>query len=258
MFKTVVFDKRESVAYVTLNRPDKLNAYNVQMRDDLHEVFGIVRDDPDIRAMVIHGAGKAFCAGADLTEFGTAPSPVIARGVRWGRDLWGILKDVDKITVAAMHGYVFGSGFEMALLCDFRLAAEGTVFGLPETGLGFIPGAGATQALPRVIKPGAALVSILTGERIDSAEAYRLGLLHRVVPRESLLAQAEAFARRILSAGPLATTIAKEAINKGLDLSLENGLRLEERLSDLLFDSSDAWEGLRAHVHERNPLYRGK
>lgn len=228
------------------------------MRDDLYEVFTAVRDDPDVGAMIISGAGKAFCAGADLSEFGTAPSPVIAREVRWERDLWGVLKDMDKLTIAAMHGYAFGSGLELALLSDLRYAAEGTVFGLPETGLGFIPGAGATQSLPRIVSSGRALEIILACQRIDSAEAYRLGLVHRVFPRESLLAEAEAIARRILDAGPLAVPLAKEAINSGLDLTLAEGLALESRLGEIAFGTLDAWEGLRAHVEGRAPEFRGR
>jgi len=257
-FKTLIFDKKGEVAYVTLNRPEVLNAYSIQMRDDLYEVLTFVRDDPEVRVVIFAGAGRAFCAGADLTEFGTAPSPVIAREVRWKRDLWGVLKDMPKITIAAMHGYVFGSGMEMALLSDFRLAAEGTRFGLPETALGFIPGAGASQALPRIAKPGTALAMILAGERIDAQEARRIGLVHRVVARESLMAEAEGLARRILSAGPLAVPLAKEAVSKGLDLSLEEGLRLEARLSALVWSTDDAWEGLRAHVEGRAPQFSGR
>ena len=253
---TVVYEKQGAIARVTLNRPRALNAYNIQMRDDLYEVFTAVRDDPDVRAMIISGAGKAFCAGADITEFGTAPSPIIAREVRWGRDLWGALKDLDKLTVAAMHGFVFGSGLEMALLCDLRFAAEGTIFGLPEDALGFIPGAGATQTLPRVIRPGTALEMILTCDRIDATEMHRVGLVHRVFPQDSLLAEAGEVAREVLSAGPVAVSLAKEAINSGLDITLREGLDLEARLADLVFSTSDAWEGMRAHVEGRKPVFR--
>lgn len=258
ILNTVIYEKHDAIAYVTLNRPKAMNAYSVQMRDDLYEVFTAVRDDPDVRAMIVSGAGKAFCAGADLTEFGTAPSSIIAREVRWGRDLWGVLKDLDKLTIVAMHGYVFGSGLELALLSDIRLAAEGTIFGLPETALGFIPGAGATQSLPRVVNPGTALEMILTCDRIDAEEAYRIGLVQRIVSQASLLAEAEQIASKVLAAGPVAVSLAKEAINTGLDLSLKEGLDLEARLSDLAFSTSDAWEGLRAHVEGRTPVFRGK
>lgn len=249
---TVVYEKRDDVVFVTLNRPHKLNAYNIQMRDDLYEALTAVRDDPDIRVMILSGAGRAFCAGADLTEFGTAPSPVIARDVRWERDLWGVLKDLDKVTIAALHGHVFGSGLEMALFCDLRLAAEGTIFGLPETSWGFIPGAGATQALPRLTRPGSATAVILTGERIDALEAYRIGLVHRVTAHSELASEAELLARRILNCPPEAVVLAKEAVNKGMDMSLEQGLRLEERLNEYAFATRDAWDGLRAAASRGN------
>lgn len=250
-FKTVLYEKKDDIAYVTLNRPEVLNVYSVQMRDDLFEVLNVIRDDPDVRAAIVSGAGRAYCAGADLSEFGTAPSPVIARDVRWQRDVWGVLKNLDKLTIAAMHGYALGSGLELALLCDIRIAAAGTRFGLPETSLGFIPAAGATQSLPRIVKRGTALRMILLGERIDADEALRLGLIHKVVPPDdpspcservrnavegpgpALVAEAEATARRILRASPLALSLAKQAINGGLDLTLEEGLRLERRLCDL-------------------------
>jgi enoyl-CoA hydratase/carnithine racemase len=250
--ETVVYEKNDNIVFVTLNRPHKLNAYNVQMRDDLYEAFTAVRDDPDVRVMIISGAGRAFCAGADLTEFGTAPSPVIARDVRWQRDLWGVLKDLDKVTIAAVHGHVFGSGLELALFCDLRLAAEGTIFGLPETSWGFIPGAGATQALPRITRPGSAMAAILTGERIDALEAYRIGLVHRVRAESELMTEAELLARRVLICPPQAILLAKEAVNKGMDMSLEAGLRLEERLYEYSYATWGAWNGLRAAAKSVN------
>src|SRR5437899_204426 len=125
-FSTILYEKEDDVAWVTLNRPHVLNAYSVQMRDDLAEVLGAVRDDQEIRALVLRGAGGAFCAGADLTEFGTAPSPTAARRIRFARDVWALLGNLEIPTIAALHGFVFGSGLEMALFCDLRIAAEGT------------------------------------------------------------------------------------------------------------------------------------
>ncbi|MBI4318517.1 MAG: enoyl-CoA hydratase/isomerase family protein [Chloroflexi bacterium] len=256
-FKTVVYEKSGDVAHVVLNRPEALNAYNVQMRDDLYEVFTAVRDDPEVLVMIVSGSGRAFCAGADLSEFGRAPSPIVARDVRWERDLWGVLKDLDKITIAAMHGHALGSGLEMALFCDLRVAAEGTQFGLPEAALGFIPAAGATQSLPRIVKGGTALAMILACQRINAVEAHRIGLVHRVVAKESLLAEAEGMARSVLKAGPVALALAKEAVNRGLDLSLKEGLALEARLAEFAFATRDAWEGLHARVCGREPKFRG-
>src|SRR4030066_2566316 len=161
-FKTLIFKKEDSIGYVTLNRPDVLNIYNIQMRDDLYEVLRAIRDDPEVRVAIFKGAGeKAFCAGADLSEFLTAPSPVIARQVRFTRDVWGLFLSIPQPLIAAVHGYVLGSGIEIALSCDIRIASEDTKFALPEVGLGILPAAGGTQTLPRAIGRARALEMLL-------------------------------------------------------------------------------------------------
>ena len=181
---TVLYEKCGGVARLTLNRPRRLNAYNVAMRDELYSLLEAVRDDPEVRAVALGGAGeRAFCAGADLSEFGTAPSQVVARAVRWERDVWGLFLDIDKPIVAALHGYVIGSGVEMACLCDLRVASEDATFAMPETALGMAPAAGGSQTLPRVVGRGPALEMLLAGRRLSAAEAYRAGLAHRVVSR---------------------------------------------------------------------------
>lgn len=231
-FKTLIYDKRDGIAYVTLNCPQALNAYNIQMRNDLYEVLSAIRDDDEVRVAIFKGAGeKAFSAGADLTEFLTAPTPVIARQVRWERDVWGLFLKMPQPLVAALHGYVLGSGIEMALCCDIRIASEDAQFGLPEVGLGIIPAAGGTQTLPRTIGPGKALEMLLTGGRIGAEEAFNLGLINRVVPRDELFKCAEEMAKRIASYNPEAIRFAKEAVIRGLDLPLSEGLELEKRLA---------------------------
>lgn len=256
-FHTIIYDKKDGIAYITLNRPQVLNVYNVQMRDDLYQALLAVRDDPEVQALIISGAGRCFSAGADLTEFGTAPSVVIAREVRWARDVWGLLKSLSQPTIAAVHSYTLGSGLEMALFCDLRIAAEGAVFGLPEVALGFIPAAGGTQTMPREIKRGWATELILTGARIDAWEARRIGLVNKVVPREQLMAEAEGMARTVMSRGPIAVRLAKEAVNKGLDMPLGEGLRLEASLAALARATADAREGIAAFVEKRPPQFRG-
>jgi enoyl-CoA hydratase/carnithine racemase len=230
-FETVIYEKRGRVAWLTLNRPERLNAYNMQMRDDLDEVLGAVRDDAEVGALVVRGAGRAFCAGADLTEFGTAPSPGVARRIRFARDVWGALKSLDVPTVAALHGFAFGSGLELALLCDLRLAAAGTQLGLPEVRLGMIPAAGGTQTLARVCGLGVALDLLLTGRRVDADEALRLRIVSRVVPEDRLEQAADELARDLTMLDPRALKAARRAIKEGADLSLEQGLRLEGRLA---------------------------
>ncbi|HEY7066059.1 MAG TPA: enoyl-CoA hydratase/isomerase family protein [Chloroflexota bacterium] len=230
-FDTVVYEKTDAVAWVTLSRPEVLNAYNIRMRDELYEVFAAVRDDPDVRALVLRGAGRAFCAGADLTEFGTAPSPTIGRRVRFARDVWALLAGLPVPSVATLHGFAFGSGLEMTLFCDLRLAAEGTAFAMPEVRLGMIPAAGGTQTIPRVGGLGAALDVLLTGRRFDAAEALRLGLVTRVVPADQLAAETAALARELAAVDPRAVRAIRQAVREGADLPLEQGLRLEARLA---------------------------
>ena len=239
-FETVLYEKKEHIAYVTLNRPHALNAYSVQMRDDLYEVLSAIRDDDEVRVSIVKGAGdKAFCAGADLTEFLTAPSAIEARQIRFRRDLWKLFLTMPQPLIAAVHGYVLGSGMEIAACCDIRIASEDAVFGLPEVGLGIIPGAGGTQTIPRLIGVSRSLEMLLTNRWIPADEAHRFGLVNKVVPKGEHVKTAEEIALRIASFYPEAVRRAKEAITKGLDMSLQEGLELERRLT-LKQKSSDA------------------
>ena len=231
-FEVIIYEKNDGVAYVTLNRPKALNAYNIQMRDELYEVLGAIKDDPDVDVVILKAAGeKAFCAGADLTEFLTAPPPVFARQARFERDVWGRFLSVPQPVIAAMHGYVLGSGIEMSLCCDIRLATDDARFGLPEPGLGIIPAAGGSQTLPRTIGQAAALEILLSGRWIDAKEALHLKLVNRILPRSELLPEAEELARKIQSYDKKAIRAIKQAVWRGLDLSLRDGLELETRLA---------------------------
>ena len=237
-FEVILYEKTDGIGYVTLNRPQALNAYNLQMRDELYQVLGAIKDDPEVKVAIFKGAGeRAFCAGADLTEFLTAPSPVIARQVRWERDVWGLFLSITKPLIAAVHGYVLGDGLEIALCCDIRLASEDTQFGMPELGLGIIPAAGGTQTLPRMIGGAKALEVLLTGRWIKAEEAHRLKLVNQVVSRNDLLPAAERLANKIKAYSPTAVTYAKQAITRGLDLSLDEGLELEAKLGRLIISS---------------------
>ena len=233
-FDTLTYEKQNGLARVTLNRPDVLNVYNMRMRDELWEVFCAIRDDPTVRALLLNGAGRSFCAGADLTEFGSAPSVAVAREVRWARDVWGLLHGLEIPTIAALHGYVIGSGLEMALLCDVRIAAEGTQFRFPELSLGFIPAAAGTQTLPRLIGLGYSLEMLLSGAWIDHESGLRWGLVNRVVPPDRLLSAAETLAFTMMSRNPLAIRLAKEAIRRGAELPLSEGLQIEVRFAQRL------------------------
>ncbi len=229
---TVLYFKEGPVAHVVLNRPRVINAYNLQMRDELYQVLEAVRDDPDVRVAVLRGAGaRGFCAGADLTEFGTAPSLDMARRVRWERDVWGLFLSIRKPLVAALHGHVIGSGVEMACLCDVRIAAEDAVFRMPEVALGMVPAAGGTQTLPRAIGRAWALDMVLTNRQVDAQQALSIGLVHRVVPRERLLAAAQEVASALASLSPAALAAARAALLEGMDLPLAQALELEWRLA---------------------------
>jgi enoyl-CoA hydratase/carnithine racemase len=226
-----------SVAVVTLNRPEVLNAYDVTMRDGLYECLEAVRDDPDVRVMVLQGNGRAFCTGGDIHEFGSAPSPVGAREVRWRRDVWGTLWRLPKITLAAVHGVAVGGGFEMALLCDQCIAATDARFALPEVGLGMIPGVAGTQTAPRLVGLGRGVDVVVAARWLDARTARRWGIAAKVVPPQRLRSEALRYARRLARLPSAAVAALKRAVNDGLDHSLVQGLDLEKRCERTLRDA---------------------
>ena len=230
-----------TVAVVTLNRPQRLNAYDVSMRDGLYEALLAVRDDPGVRAMVLCGNGRAFCSGGDVAEFGSAPSPTRAREVRWLRDVWGTLWRLPAVTIAAVHGHAVGGGFEMALLCDQCVASRDARFALPETGLGMIPGVAGTQTLPRLIGTTRALRLVLGGEALDARAAHQLGLVTRVVSRARLFSAALALARTVARLDRDLVTQLKRSINEGLDRSLIHALALEHVLHPRTLGPLNPW-----------------
>ena len=230
-FRTIVFEKVGRVAHLALNRPERLNAYSVAMRDDFAEALHLVAEDDEIGALLITGKGRAFCAGADLSEFGTAPSQVIARNARWQRDVWGQLLGLDKPIVVAAHGYCIGSGVEILLLGDLRIAASDTVFAMPEVQLGMIPAAGGSQTLPANVGPSVALDLLYTGRRFGAAEAMAYGVVSRVVEPDDLETTAWQIVQELseLPAGFAAAL--KSAWRPGSDMPLDAGLALEQRLA---------------------------
>ena len=229
---TVLIEKRGGAAVLTLNRPEVINAFDTRMRDDLFSALGAALDDPDAGAILIRGAGaRGFCAGADLTEFGSAPSQTVARRVRWERDLWGLFASAPKPLIAAIHGYAIGSGVEIACLCDLRIASEDAVFRMPETALGMIPAAGGSQTLPRAVGLSASMKALLANETIDAERALSLGLVHRVVPRAALSEASEIAARRLAEIPPETSAAIKRAVNEGMDAPLPQALALETRLA---------------------------
>jgi enoyl-CoA hydratase len=252
---TVLLEKRDGVAWVTLNRPDRLNAYNVAMRDDLFASLNAVHADRDVRAMVLAGAGAAFSTGGDVSEFGQAPSPTAARWIRFRRDVWGRMRALPIPTVAAVHGFTVGGGLEMALLCDVAIAAEDARFCLPETSLGMIPGVAGTQTASRRLGLGWALDLNLTGRWIDADLALFIGLVAEVVPLKALDRVAHTLAAELGRLPREQAAIAKLAVWEGLNASLAEGLDLEQRLGMRLERFSTA-AGLRPDADRTRPRRR--
>lgn len=226
-YRTIRFERDGAVARVTLDRPRTLNAYDRAMRDDLFDALSLVAADRTIRALVLRGNGPAFCAGGDVREFGSAPSPLVARDVRLRRDNWALLRALPQPTIAAIHGHAAGSGLEMALLCDFRIAAEGARLSLPESRLAMIPGVVGTQTLPRAVGVGRALEMVLRGAPIDARRALRIGILGAIVPPPRLREEADRLAARLARIDSGLTCAIKRLVWGTCDRTLAQGLAAE-------------------------------
>src|SRR5580658_2068021 len=238
--ETVIYEKKGRTAYVTMSRPKVLNALNHAALADLRAAFEDARDDESIRGVILTGAGdKSFIAGADINEVAT-DTPVQAEAkTRRGHDLMDLIENLGKPVIAAVNGFALGGGCETALACTIRLASESAKFGLPEVKLGIMPGYGGTQRLPRLVGKGVALQLILTGAIISAQEAYRIGLVNEVVPGNELIGRAEAILNQIGANAPLSVKFALEAVNKGLETSLFEGLALEATLVALSTSTED-------------------
>ncbi|HEX9705841.1 MAG TPA: enoyl-CoA hydratase-related protein [Gemmatimonadales bacterium] len=258
-YQTLLFDVRDGVAFITINRPDKLNALNDQVVDDLAAAAERIATDPAIRGAIITGSGpKAFVAGADIGDLAKqGPFDGKARSLR-GQAVLRRLETSGKPVIAAINGYALGGGCELALACHLRIAADTAKFGQPEVKLGIAPGYGGTQRLPRLVGKGVAFRLILTGEVIDAQEAYRIGLVNKVVPAADLLPESEKLLRDILATGPLAVRLALEAVDRGLDMTLDDGLLLEANHFGLLAATHDMKEGLTAFLEKRPPRFEGR
>ena len=227
------------VATITLCHPP-LNIYDLEMRDGLIEAITAVRDVPDVRCVVLAAEGKHFSAGADLSEFGTAESIFDARRIRWDRDPWLPLVKLPVPTLCALHGYALGSGLEMSLLCDLRIASTDSVLGFPEVKLGMLPAAGGTQSLTAAIGPAAALPLVLSGRNIDAVEAHRLGIVCEVVPPDDLGGRTVELASELARLDPLTARALRRCLRAANDLPLEHGLATERRWARLLASGADA------------------
>jgi len=258
-YATILHEAADGVVTITLNRPEVHNAMNEQMRQELTRCFGDLATSDAARVVVVTGAGeRAFSAGADIREFVEPQVPVRFRESRKRVDFRQAMDRCPQPIIGAIRGYALGGGLELALACDIRIAGEDAQLGLTEVNLAIIPGGGGTQRLPRLIGRGRALEMILTGARIDAREAWRIGLVERVVPAADVLASARELARTLAEKAPVALRYAKEAVVKGLELPLADGLRLENDLATLLRTTEDRVEGAKAFLEKRKPRFTGK
>jgi enoyl-CoA hydratase len=253
------FSVNNYVGLVTINRPEVLNCLNYETLEALEQIVGSIRSQKLIRAVIFTGAGtRAFSTGADLKERRNLTEAEVRRNVRKIREVFNSIDNLPQPTIAAINGYAFGGGLELALACDFRIAVEHTKMGLTETSMAIIPGAGGTQRLPRLIGESKAMELILTAQKITSEEALQYGLINRVVKQNELHNVSTAFAELILNNGPIAVQQAKFAIKNGMNASLETGLSIESRAYEVTIPTKDRIEALNAFNEKRPPNFRGE
>ncbi|WP_263358583.1 enoyl-CoA hydratase-related protein [Acidicapsa ligni] len=257
--ETVVYEKKGPIAYVTINRPKVLNALNKTVIADLRSAFEDVRDDSTVRGVIFTGAGdKAFAAGADVGEIVNDTGVEAEEKTRAGQAVTNLIDNLGKPVIAAINGFALGGGCELTMACTIRLAAETARFGQPEVKLGIMPGYGGSQRLPRLVGKGRALQLILTGEIISAQEAYRIGLVNEILPNANLIARAEEILQLILANAPIGVKLSIEAVNKGLETSLEQGLLLEAALFAICVGTEDKKEGTSAFLEKRVARFQGR
>jgi enoyl-CoA hydratase/carnithine racemase len=258
-YETILYDKRDSIGYVTINRPEKLNALNRKVITELDECFEGIQSDDEVRVVILTGAGeKAFVAGADIGEVAPLTSLEGRETSARGQRVLDRIENLGKPVIAALNGYALGGGCELAMACALRIASENARLGQPEVKLGIIPGYGGTQRLARLIGRGRALELILTGDPVGAQEAYRLGLVNGVVPLADLISSCEALGRKIAANAPLAIKFALEAVQHGLQMTLDEGQFLEANLFGLCCTTEDMKEGTRAFLEKRPAQFKGK
>lgn len=259
MYKTLIYEKKENIGFLTINRPEKLNAISNELISELKNLLDEIEKDEELRVLIITGAGdKAFVAGADIKE-------LVDRDARLGRkvsqerqEIFSRIENLPVPVIAAVNGYALGGGLELALACSLRICSEKAQFGAPEVKLGIIPGDGGTQRLPRQVGLGRAMELILTGDFIDAQEAYRIGLVNKVFPQEELMEKAIELAKKIASRPPLAVRFAKEAVNRSQDGDAASGFALESYLHALSCTTEDKKEGVSAFLEKRKGKFKGK
>jgi enoyl-CoA hydratase len=258
-YENILMEKKEGIGYITVNRPEKLNALNIKTVLELMDAFQAMGTDDEVAVVILTGSGeKSFVAGADIPEFmDLTPDGARDYAMR-GQKLLITIERLGKPVIAAVNGFALGGGCEIAMACSIRVASDNAKLGQPEVGLGLIPGYGGTQRLPRLVGKGRAYEMILGGRPIDAARAEQIGLVNKVVPQAELIATCEKMAKGIAKQGPLAVKYCLEAVDRGLNMSLDDGLALEADLFGLVFGSEDVREGVKAFTEKRKADFKGK
>lgn len=259
-YQEIIYEKENTLAIITFNRPDVRNALNYLAIDEALAAAGDAEADEGVRVVILTGAGdKAFVAGADIEELRERNTLTeLGRRSAQRRVLANLLETMSKPTIAAINGFAVGTGLELAMACTIRIASENARFGQPEVNLGIMPGNGGTQRLSRLVGEGRAMEMILTGELIDAQEAYRIGLVNRVVPQAELMPCVKDMAAKLAAKPPLAIKLAKDAIHSGLNLNLKDGIEYENKLFAILCGSQDKQEGVNAFLEKRRPDFQGR
>jgi len=259
-YETLIYEKEEGIAIVTMNRPERLNALSFKLKEELSSVFDVMEKDDEVKVVILTGGPKAFSAGADIKERSTVQmsQPQFFFNQRKTHDFFCKIEDFEKPVIAAVSGVAVGGGCELSLVCDLRIASETARFGVPEVKIGVIPAAGGTQRLPRIIGITKAKELLYTGDFVDAQEAYRLGLVNKVVAVDKLMDEAKELARKLMNNPPLSVKFAKRAVNVGMQLDLASALEYEAYCAAIVSASEDRIEGFKAFVEKRKPVYKGR
>lgn len=259
-YETIIYEEEEGIGIVTLNRPESLNALNMKLKQELSHVFDEMGRDSEVKMVILTGAKKAFCAGADIKERSKMQmtSPEFYFSQKKTHALFGKIEEFPKPVIGAINGAAIGGGCELSLVCDLRIASEKAKFGLPEVKIGVMPAGGGTQRLPRLIGMARAKELLLTGDIIDAREAYRLGLVNRVVPADKLMEETKDLTKKIAHNPPLSVRFIKRAVNVGMQLDITSGVDYETQCAAVLIETEDRIEGFKAFVEKRKPVFKGR
>lgn len=258
-YANLLYENENGIGIISINRPKALNALNVETLQELDRICGQIADDSNVKVVIITGCGdKAFVAGADISSMQPLTALEGREWARYGQAVFRKLESLPQPVIAAVNGFALGGGCELAMACDIRIAAEKAKFGQPEVSLGITAGFGGTQRLPRLVGKGRALEMLLTGDAIDAIEAYRIGLVNKVVKPEALLNTAKDLARKIMSRGPVAVRLSKAAVSFGLDVDLTAGVAYEAEVFGLCFATADQKEGMKSFLEKGKPNFLGK